>query len=121
MPSPELVAIPAKVAPGMLPSERFFVVKLADGTEHRGLAPRYFFWNAKRELVGENEPTQETDGMVAARVLQRHNGYVTVEVPDGELIAVKSADVLPRPTEIQPPGYSGPAATEPAPNVPVRP
>jgi hypothetical protein len=105
MPSPELVAIPAKVAPGMLPSERFFTVKLADGTQHRGLAPRYFVWNAKGELVGENEPTQETDGMVAARVFERQNGYVSVEVPDGELIAVNSADVRPRPTDITPPGY----------------
>jgi hypothetical protein len=119
MPTPELVAVPAKVAPGMLPSERFFLVKLADGTEHRGLGPRYFFWNAKGELVGENEPTQEADGMVAARVLQRHNGYVSVEVPDGELIAVHSSDVRPRPTKIHPPESSGPAATEPAPNVPV--
>jgi hypothetical protein len=119
MPTPELVAIPAKVAPGMLPGERYFTVKLADGTEHRGLAPRYFVWNAKGELVRENEPAQEADGMVAARVLQRHNGYVSVEVPDGDLIAVNSTDVRHRPTEIRPPGYSGPAATEPTPNVPV--
>jgi hypothetical protein len=119
MPSPELVAIPATIAPGMLPSERYFTVKLADGAEHRGLAPRYFFWNEKGELVRENEPTQEAVGMVAARVLQRDNGYVIVEVPDGELIAVSSANVRRRPTEIIPPGYSGPAAAEPAPNVPV--
>src|SRR4051794_28317959 len=103
MPTPELVAVPAKVAPGMLPSERFFTVKLADGTEHRGLAPRYFFWNAMGQLVGEAEPAEEVVGMVAARVLERHNGYVSVEVPDGELIAVNSSDVRPRPTKIQPP------------------
>jgi hypothetical protein len=119
MSSAELVAIPAKIAPGMLPSERSFSVKLADGTEHRGLAPRYFFWNTAGGLVGENEPAHEADGMVAARVLRRQNGYVIVEVPDGELIAVHSADVKPRPTEIRPPGPGSPAATEPAPNVPV--
>jgi hypothetical protein len=119
MPSPELVAIPCKVAPGMLPSERFFAVKLANGESHRGLAPRYFVWNKERQLVGENEPAQQEPGMVAARVLEKQNRYVIVEVPDGELIAVNSQDVRPRPTEIRPPGYSVPATTEPTSHVPV--
>jgi hypothetical protein len=35
------------------------------------------------------------------------------------LIAVNSADVRSRPTEIRPPGCSDPVATESAPHVPV--
>jgi hypothetical protein len=103
----------------MLPSERFFTVKLADGSDHRGLAPRYFFWHAKGKLVEENEPTHAADSTVAAGVLQRQNGHVSVEVPDGERIAVNSADARPRPTVIWPPGASGPVDTEPTPNVTV--
>jgi hypothetical protein len=59
----------------MLPSERFFTVQLADGSDHRGLAPRYFFWNAKGKPVEENAPTHAADGMVAATEDRgRHSG-----------------------------------------------
>jgi hypothetical protein len=105
----------------MLSSERLFTVKLANGDSHWGIAPRYFCWNAQGQLVAETEPAQQADGMIAARVVEECNGYVAVEVPDGEVLAVSREDVRDRPTVIVPPGQPAPAPTEPCPNVPVRP
>jgi hypothetical protein len=121
MPSSALVAVPCKLAPGMLSSERLFSVEMADGKVHCGIAPRYFCWNDKGQLVAESEPSQEENGKIAARVVGEFNGFVTVEVPDGEVIAVPRGAVRERPTEIVPPGRVGPVPTEPNPNVPVRP
>ncbi|HJT77095.1 MAG TPA: hypothetical protein VJ739_07805 [Gemmataceae bacterium] len=119
MPFPHRVAVPCKLAPGMFSSERLFTVELADGKFHRGIAPRYFCWNAQGQLVGESEPAAEADGMIAARVVRECAEYVAVEVPDGEVIAVKPDHVKDRPTTIRPPGHPGPAAPEPSPNVPI--
>jgi hypothetical protein len=121
MPSRTLVALPCKLLAGMFSGERVFKVKLADGKEYVGIAPRDFCWNKRGELVKEGEPAGEEDGMVAAKVVDDLDGHqVAVEVPTGEVIAVEKDQVLPRPTEIKPPTPRDlSAATEPETNVPV--
>jgi hypothetical protein len=42
----KLVAVKCKFYLGMFQSEGQFEVILADGEVHRGIAPRYFCWNA---------------------------------------------------------------------------
>lgn len=104
-PSRRLVAVPCKLAPGMFSSELTFTVKMADGKEYRGIAPRHFCWNEKGALVSAGEVTQEVDGQVAARIVDDLDGdQRAVEVPDGEVIAVRSSAVGPRPTAIRQPG-----------------
>jgi hypothetical protein len=104
--SHRLVALKCKIAPGGFSGERIFEVTLADGESYRSLAPRQFCWNSNKQLVAENEPSLEVEGMVAARVVDSveddHN-QVIVEVPDGEIIAVDTATVEQRPSSIQPP------------------
>lgn len=103
----QLIALICKVAPGGFSGERIFEVRLADGNPYRSLAPRQFCWNSQGNLVAENEPTTEVDGMVAARIIDSvDDEQLIVEVPDGEIIAVDRSDVKERPTNIKPPSES---------------
>jgi hypothetical protein len=114
----KLVAIPCKLAPGMFSTELVFAVTMANGETHHGIAPRHFCWNRQGRLVSENEVVHEADGLVAAKFVEDLGGGQTaIEVPDGEVIAVRDANIVPRPTQIKPPGLS--TLTEPEPNVPV--
>jgi hypothetical protein len=101
----QFVALTCKVSPGAFSGERIFQVNLANGQPYRSLAPRQFCWNTDNRLVAENEPQNEIDGMIAARVIDSiENDQMIVEVPDGEIIAVDKNLVKTRPTEIKPPG-----------------
>jgi hypothetical protein len=102
----------------MFSSERVFTIRMANGETYKGLAPRFFCWNAQGNLISEDEPTQEVDGKIAARIIDELDaGQFAVEVPDGEVIAVTKDQILPRPTVIRPPGTFAPS--EPPPHVPV--
>jgi hypothetical protein len=102
----------------MFSGERLFTVKLANGADYHGIAPRHFCWNERGEIVGEYEPTRENEGKIAARVVDElEDGQVAVEVPNGEVIAVDRSDVVKRPTVIRPPTPTPP--TESATNVSV--
>ena len=101
-----LVAVPCKLAPAMFSGERVFKLKLADGQEYASVAPRYFCFNSAGQLVKEYEPSSEVDGLVAAKWrYEIDEKEVAVEVPDGNIIAVKREMVKDRPTEIHPPPY----------------
>jgi hypothetical protein len=98
-----LVAVHCKLRKSAFADERVFRVTLANGEEYRGVAPRYFCWNAQGQLIGDDEPAQESDGLLAARIAYTLGGdQVAVEVPDGEILAVRRASVTARPTEIRP-------------------
>jgi hypothetical protein len=99
-----LVALPCKLSPGAVSGERVFEVAMANSQPYVGIAPRYFCWNASGQLVGEKEPETEAPGLVAARVVDMLDGdQLAVEVPDGEVIAVKKDQIEKRPTTIVPP------------------
>ncbi len=101
----QLVAVPCQLSPGVFSSERVFEVVLKNGERHQGVAPRFFCWNERGQVVAEDEPADLIDGMVAAKLLDRGSSdYAVVEVPDGEVIAVEKSAVRKRPTEIVPPG-----------------
>lgn len=105
----QLVALTCKIAPGGFSGERIFEVKLANGDSYSSLAPRQFCWNSQGDLVAEDEPNTEVDGMIAARIVDSiEDNQVIVEVPDGEIIAVDKNMVQERPTSIKPPAESKP-------------
>jgi hypothetical protein len=102
----------------MFSSERLFEVTMANGEVHRGLAPRHFCWNRQGTVIAEDETTDGVEGHLAARIVDRLPGnQVAVEIPDGEVIAVRESQVVQRPTEIQPP--NGVPPTEHQRHVPV--
>jgi hypothetical protein len=104
--SKTLVALPCKLSPGALSGERVIEVELANGQTYTSLVPRFFCWNAAGQLVTEDEPSTEVDGMVAARVAYEiDDGQVAVEIPDGKVIAVDRGQVKSRPTPITPPSH----------------
>jgi hypothetical protein len=105
-----LVALPARLSKGIFSSERVFEVKLANGKSYISVAPRHFCWNAEGQLLGETEAEdKEIPGFIAARVVEElDDSQWAVEVPDGEVLAVKKADMRPRPTRITPPRASNP-------------
>jgi hypothetical protein len=122
MPLPRHVAIPCKITPGVFSSERFFTVELADGTTHKGLSPLDFLWDASGKPLKNEQvaPAVEPSGFVAARVVDVLPGdQVAVEVPDGEVIAVRRDIIRERPTRIVPPGVG--TSPEAKPSVPFRP
>jgi len=99
-----LVAVPCELSPGMFPGERVVGVQLANGDTYQTFVPSDFCWNAAGQLVGENEPSTAAPGMVAAHLIDDRDDHQTaVEIPDGEVIAVKKSQVKPRPTPIVPP------------------
>jgi hypothetical protein len=99
----QLVALTCKVSPGGFSGERIFEVTLANGESYRSLAPRQFCWNSNNQIVAENEPQTEVDGLVAARIVDSiDKDQMLVEVPDGEIIAVDQSNMKSRPTSINP-------------------
>ncbi len=99
----QLVALTCKVSPGGFSGERIFEVTLANGEPYRSLAPRQFCWNSHNQIVAENEPQTEVDGLVAARIIDSiDKDQMLVEVPDGEIIAVDQSNMKSRPTSINP-------------------
>jgi hypothetical protein len=102
------VALPCRLSRGIFSSERGFELHLANGELYSSLAPRHFCWNGSGKLLEEGEAEKETiDGFVAGRVVRELEGdQVAVEVPDGEVLAVRKHQVRPRPTPIYPPGAS---------------
>ena len=99
----QLVAIRCKIAPGAFSGERIFSVNLANDEKYRSLAPRQFCWNSKKQLVQEHEPQEEIEGLIAARIVEDIEGQLIVEIPDGNIIAVREELVEKRPTNIKPP------------------
>jgi hypothetical protein len=102
-----LVAVPCKLNSGIFPSERRFTVALANGDHYDGIAPRFFCWNAGGKIVEEDEPADGVDGLVAGKEVAQDDlpeDVAAVEVPDGEVLAIKRVTVRQRPTKISPPG-----------------
>jgi hypothetical protein len=95
----------------MFSNERAFEVELADGTSYSGPAPIHFCWNEDRKPLGESEAVgKEVNGWVAARVIsQLEDDQVVVEVPDGEMIAVRASKIREAPTPVVPPRAATPA------------
>jgi hypothetical protein len=107
----KLVAIPCRLSKGLFSSERAFEATLANGETYVGVAPRHYCWNASNKPLGEAEAEEnEIPGFVAARIVEElDNGQSAVEVPDGEVLAVKTSQLRARPTPINPPRTSHPA------------
>jgi hypothetical protein len=100
------VAVRCTLSKGMFSSERAFEVKMADGKSYSGPAPIHFCWNeAGKPLADGDAAGKEIDGWVAARIVGELEGdQVAVEVPDGEVIAVRHSQIKdPTPTPIAPP------------------
>ena len=100
-----LVAILCKIYPGAFSGERVIELQLANGESYQGVTPRHFCWNANGDLIGEKEPSGgEIGGLVAARLIEEiDDRQSSVEIPNGEVIAVKSNQIKMRPTPIVPP------------------
>jgi hypothetical protein len=99
----QLVAIYCKISPGAFSGERVFSIDLANGDKYKSLAPRQFCWNGQNQIVEKDEPQSEIEGLIAARIVEDIEGQFIVEIPDGNIIAVKKELVEKRPTNIKPP------------------
>ena len=101
-----LVAVKCKLHQGIFPSECYFEITLANGEMHKGIAPRHFCWNSLARIIEEEEDPNGADGYVAAKLLSSNlpQDFLAVEVPDGEVVAVRRDLVVRRPTKITPPG-----------------
>ncbi len=106
----KFVAVRCRISKGLFTTERAFTITLANGEKHSGPAALDFLWNLKGERLGRGDALGgEVEGLVAARELlgaEVPAGMIAVEVPDGEAIAVKAADVTKAPTEITPKAVS---------------
>jgi hypothetical protein len=102
----QFVAVRCKLSRGLFSSERAFEVTLANGEKYSGPAPIPFCWNDAGQPLNDREAIdREIDGWVAARPLRRQlpGDQVAVEVPDGEALAVRKAQVRDAWTDILPP------------------
>jgi hypothetical protein len=102
----DLVAVRCRLSKGVFSSERAFEVKMADGKSYSGPAPVHFCWSEAGKPIQEGEAIgKEVTGWVAARVIGALEGdQVAVEVPDGEVIAVRASQIKdPTPTPVAPP------------------
>lgn len=100
----KLVAVKCRFERAVLRGERVFRVSLANGTEYKSITPIDFCWdNSNNHLV---ETSSADGGWIAGRLIDDDldGGQVAVEVPDGEVLAVRSEEIVARPTAIIPPG-----------------
>jgi hypothetical protein len=104
---PYLAAIPCQLSASVFSGECVFEVALADGGRYESTAPQHFCWGEDGHLVANSPPLprgSSVPGVIAVKVVDLPNKSVAaVEVPDGEVIEVPSADIRARPTEIIPP------------------
>lgn len=93
------VAVDCTLSKGLFPSERAFEITLANGEMHSGPAPvAYCYGPDRTPLKPEQALTEEIRGLVAARFMREEKpGVFAVEVPDGEVLAVKEGFVSARP------------------------
>jgi hypothetical protein len=103
MPQPKLLALRCKVTPAMFSGECVFIISLADQTEHKGVASVDFIWDSNRKPM-RRPPEREIEGFVAARFVRNiDDEQQAVEIPDGEVVAVRRDTITARPTAIVPP------------------
>ena len=98
-----LAALPCRISRSAFPDERVFQVRTADGKEHAGSGPAYYFWNAENHPLhaGVPESDREIRGFVATQILKIDAARALVEVPDGTVAWVFEKDLVARPTEIE--------------------
>jgi hypothetical protein len=99
------VALKCNLSKGIFSTERIFEMRLANGETFTGLSPVHFCWNDKGDLLRPGEGEGEAiPGFIAARVVEELEGdQVAVEVPSGDVLAVRKAQIRERPTPITPP------------------
>ncbi len=99
-----LVAVKCKLSQGLFSSERAFEIVLANREMHSGPVPLHYCWNAEKKPLLDSEATShEIDGYIAARIVDDLGAdQVAVEVPDGEVLAVRRDQTAARPTPILP-------------------
>lgn len=104
-----LIAVKCRLSKGVFASERAFEIRLANAQVHSGPVPLHFCWNAQGHLLRENEAVEdEVEGFLAARIVEELDcNQVAVEVPDGEVLAVRKDQIVSRPTPIHPPSAAG--------------
>lgn len=93
-------AIRCEISRGGFSDERIFVIPIENGF-YEGIASRRHMWTVDGGSIEEGEPPvgQKLEGLVAARVLSTRpgSGFVTVSVPDGEVVEVPVASLVNRP------------------------
>jgi hypothetical protein len=87
--------------------ECVFEVALANGERYESTAPQHFCWSDDGNVITNSAQLprgSSIPGVIAVKVVDLPNKAVAaVEVPDGEILEVPSADIRSRPTEIVPP------------------
>ncbi|SRR6266852_4218017 len=90
-----MMAYPCTMFPGGFSGEIGFEIE-ADGGKHKGLASRRYFWKQDGSPLGKGPLTGPVPGFVAVRILGEGKGdSILVSIPDGEVVNVKSAEILP--------------------------
>jgi hypothetical protein len=101
MASATQVAVQCEILRGGFSGERVVLIRTADGSERKGLAPTDYCWKADRTPLGPEDPSNgaRVQGYVAARLHgTTANGQAIVEIPDGEVMIVPQASVIQRPS-----------------------
>ena len=77
-------------------TERVFRSEQADGQECIGAAPVHYCWTLDGEKIGDDVPKRGESilGLVAGHILANGGGTAQVELPDGQLIEVPTAQLV---------------------------
>jgi len=96
-----LKAVPCKITRGSFSGEKMFHITLADGQAYTSLSSYVHLLKSDKTPLEKQEPADdlEIEGYVAARLLNRENGNVIVEIPDGELVMIAANNLVSFPRE----------------------
>src|SRR5438552_56134 len=86
-------AISCTMLPGGFSGEIGFQMEFAGGS-HIGLASRRHFWRKDRTPLGKDSVVSAEPGYVAVRVIREEDGDLLVSIPDGEVLKVRSDQIL---------------------------
>jgi len=90
-----MMAYPCTMFPGGFSGEIGFEME-AHGGKHKGLASRRYFWKQDWSRLGKDPLTGPIRGFVAVRILgEGKRDAVLLSIPDGEVVNVKSDEILP--------------------------
>lgn len=91
----QLVLVACKIEAGAFSGERVFRLSTTQRDDYSGVVPSRYCFDKKRQPLGRDQPARgkPIDGYIEAFLVENGGDTATLELPDGEVVAVGLSQV----------------------------